>query len=705
MIEANEWCGVKHPVRSTKLSDVDVISGVGSSVDEFQWLEDIYGAESLRWVDQQNARTLAALDTEQFATLQQRILEVLDSTDRIPYVTMKGEWLYNHWRDAEHPRGLWRRTSLDQYREDEPEWDVLLDIDAVGQAEGTEWVFVGASLLYPTWDRALILLSPDGGDAFVVREFDLATRTFVVDGFVTPVAKTNVAWIDRDTVLIGTDFGEGTMTVSSYPRQVRRWRRGTPLLDAALIQEIPDSHMGVWADYDHTPGYERIVLEDRIDFYTANHLVEWNGEIRRLDLPADSEASLHRDWLAIWPRSDWHVGETVHPAGSLLIASLERFMAGDIDLEEVFLPDERTSLVTFSWTRNALLLTTLRDVVSRVDVLEPGEDGWTRRPIGLAEPNQTVRASAADPDAGDAFWLIDVGFVQPETLRFGTVESAGLEVLKSAPSFFDGSRFEVEQHFATSDDGTRVPYFQVSLREMVRDGSMPALLYGYGGFEIPITPAYSGAVGRSWLEEGGVYVVANIRGGGEYGPTWHQAALRENRLRAYEDFAAVARDLVSRRVTSPARLGCIGGSNGGLLVGNMLTRYPELFGAVVCEVPLLDMQRYTKLSAGASWIAEYGDPDVADDWQFIRTFSPYHNLQAEITYPPVLFYTATSDDRVGPVQARKMAARMLDLRIPNVLFYENREGGHGGAADNSQRAHMDAMAYAFALAHLKDDAS
>ncbi|HWV23892.1 MAG TPA: prolyl oligopeptidase family serine peptidase, partial [Thermomicrobiales bacterium] len=362
--------------------------------------------------------------------------------------------------------------------------------------------------------------------------------------------------------------------------------------------------------------------------------------------------------------------------------------------------DAQTSLVDFSWTRHHLLLTELWDVASRIEILTPGESGWSRQEMGTVEPNQTVSIDGVDEDENDDYWLVVSGFLQPSTLQRGTIGASDVETLKTSPAFFDASSMTVEQHFATSADGTRVPYFQIGPKNLPLDGTTPTLLRGYGGFEIPQLPQYDGTIGRAWLEQGNVLVVANIRGGGEYGPAWHTAALRENRHRAYEDFAAVARDLIDRGVTSPKHLGCMGGSNGGLLVGNMLTHYPELFGAIVCLVPLLDMKRYTKLSAGTSWIAEYGDPDKPGDWAFIQTFSPYHNLRSGVEYPPVLFYTATSDDRVGPVQARKMAARMQERGIADALFYENRQGGHAGSADNAQRAHMLAMGLEFLREHL-----
>jgi prolyl oligopeptidase len=670
--------------------------------DEFQWLEDVQSDRALAWLSEQNARTTGLFAAHELEQSSKRILEVLDSTDRIPMVSKRGAFLYNFWRDAEHPRGLWRRTTLDSYRTPEPEWDILLDVDELCRLEDAEWVFVTADLLFPQYTQALIRLSPDGGDATVVREFDLETRTFVAGGFNLPSAKTNVSWIDIDTIFVSTDFGPGSLTTSSYPRQIKRWRRGQLIGEAELIHEVPTHHMGLWGHHQHTVGFERDVLSDVIDFYHSRTALLQNGELTFVDVPDDAEVEFHREWLLVRPRSDWNVADATYVAGSLLAARADSYLAGERALTVLFTPDARTSLERWSWTRNHLLLTTLHDVASRIEVLTPGADGWSRRDLGTTPANQTIGASGVDDDENDDFWLTVTGFLHPTTLQLGTVGVDALQTLKTSPSFFDESAFSVEQHFATSKDGTAVPYFQIGPKHLRLNGSNRTLLTGYGGFEVSLTPQYDGAIGRAWLERGGVLVIANIRGGGEYGPSWHQAALRHNRPRAYEDFAAVAQDLIDRQITSPAHFGCSGRSNGGLLVGNMLTHYPELFGAVVCQVPLLDMKRYTKVSAGASWIAEYGDPDNPADWEFIQTFSPYHNLRENIDYPPVLFYTATSDDRVGPVQARKMAARMLARGIPDVLFYENREGGHSGSADNAQRAHMLAMGIEFLWNHLKD---
>jgi prolyl oligopeptidase len=663
--------------------------------DAFIWLEDIYGEKPLAWVAEQNERTSQMLATPTFERTEQRILEVLDSDDRIPMVEKHGPYYYNFWRDAEHPRGLWRRTTLEWYRQIEPDWDVLLDLDELCRREDASWVWAGAELLYPDFICALLKLSPEGGDTAVIREFDLEAKDFVNGGFVLTAAKSQVAWIDHDTIFVATDFGPGSMTSSSYPRLLKRWKRGTPLETAELIYEVPIDHMGVYAHHDHTEGFERDLVIDRFDFFHGKtYLLDGDTRVH-IDVPDDVDVEAHREWLLIRPRSDWSLGSMTYLAGTLLVAKLDDYLAGSRELTVLFTPDERTALTGWNWTRHYLIVSLLHDVSSMVEVMTPGEQTWERMPLATAPSLHEVTVSAVDVDENDNYWLLVSGFLTPTTLQFGTIGQESTETLKSAPAFFDSSKYVVEQHFVNSKDGMRVPYFQVGPRDLKLDGSHPTLLYGYGGFEISRTPSYSGVIGRSWLERGGVYLVANIRGGGEYGPKWHTAALKENRPRAYEDFAAVASDLINRGITSPSHLGCEGGSNGGLLVGNMLTQHPELFGAVACNVPLLDMRRYTKLSAGFSWIAEYGDPDDPEEWEFIQRFSPYHNLKAGKSYPPVLFYTATSDDRVGPVQARKMAAKMQELGIPDVWFYENREGGHGAAADNKQTAHLEAANYEF----------
>ncbi len=674
--------------------------GTRPADDRHLWLEEVTGDAALAWVRARNAESANVLQTGDFAALEQRILAILDSDARIPDLTKLGSRYYNFWRDATHPRGVWRRTTLDEYRKAQPAWETVIDLDALAAAEGENWVWQGAECLKPACRRCLVSLSRGGADARVVREFDLEAKSFVRDGFSLPEAKSSVAWLDADRLYVGTDFGPGSMTASGYPRIVKVWRRGTPLEAADTIFEGRTEDVWAFGFRDPTPGFERDFVVRGLAFFADELFVRHRGEFVRVDKPDSAIASAHRDLLLLKLRDDWTIGATTYPAGALLAADFDAFLDGERRLDVLFAPTARTSLVDFSPTRNHILLNTLDDVRSRVHVLTRDAGAWVRESLPGVPELDTVSAHAVDADTSDDYWMSVTGYLTPTSLFLGTVGAGAPEKLKALPALFDAGGLEVSQHHAASRDGTRIPYFQVARAGLVLDGNNPTLLYGYGGFEVPLLPAYSGDIGVAWLEQGGVFVVANIRGGGEFGPQWHQAALKANRPRAYEDFAAVAEDLVRRKVTAPARLGIQGRSNGGLLVGNMLTRRPDLFGAVVCGVPLLDMRRFHLLLAGASWVAEYGNPDDPDEWAFIRTFSPYHNVDDGVRYPPVLFFTSTRDDRVHPGHARKMAARMRDAG-QDVLYYENIEGGHGGAADNRQQARMSALAWTFLRRRLR----
>jgi prolyl oligopeptidase len=668
--------------------------------DPFAWLEEVEGGKPLDWVRAQNAKTEAALAaTPQFKQLEGDIRAILDSNAKIPGVEKIGAYYYNFWKDAQHQRGLWRRTTLDEYRKAEPKWETVLDLDALNAAENEKWVWHGASCLKPAYERCLIALSRGGSDADVTREFDLTSKTWVKDGFYRAEAKGALGWIDQDRVYVYTDFGAGTMTKSGYPRIAKEWKRGTKLDSATVVYEGTADDMYIAAYRDDTPGFERDFASRTLAFYNDElYLRGKDGKLSKIDAPNSANKSVHKEWLLLELRDAYEAGGKTYAAGSLIAARFDDFMAGKREFTTLFAPTDRTSLSSYSWTKSHLLLNVLEDVKNRISVLAPSAGEWKREPFVGAPTIGTVSVGAVDADESDAVWMTATDYLTPTSLAIAQVGQQP-EVLKTNPVFFDGSRNVVEQHFATSKDGTKVPYFLVKPKDLKLDGSAPTLLYGYGGFEISLTPGYSGSVGKGWLEKGGVYVVANIRGGGEYGPRWHQAALKANRHKAYEDFAAVAQDLIANKITSTQHLGVQGGSNGGLLTGNMLTRYPDLFGAVVVQVPLLDMKRYSHLLAGASWMAEYGDPDTTD-WEFIQTFSPYHLFDAKRTYPPVIFMTSTKDDRVHPGHARKMAAKMLEAG-KNVTYYENIEGGHGGSANNAQAAHMSALAYTFLWEKLK----
>jgi prolyl oligopeptidase len=666
------------------------------------WLEGVTDYKALAWVREQNAVSVKELaETPAFKKLEAEILAILDSDQKIPFVKKIGDQYYNFWRDKDHVRGLWRRTTLAEYRKAAPQWETVIDLDALAKTEGENWVWSGADCLRPAYQRCLISLSRGGADATVVREFDLPSKSFVKDGFFVPEARNWVSWIDADTLYVGSDLGPGSMTSSGYPRTARTWKRGTALKDAPTVFAGKADDVGAYADHDHTKGFERDFYHRLITFYTDEMSVLREGKPVRVEKPDSAAAAVHREWLYLQLREDWSVGGKTYKSGSLLAARFDAFMAGERAFDVLFEPTERTSLAGYTPMKSRVILNVLDNVKSRLYVLTPGGKGWTREPLPGVPKLGSVGADAVDADESDAYFLTVADFLTPTTLALGTAGKGPAEPLKSLPAFFDARGLVATQHEATSKDGTRVPYFQVGPKDLKLDGSNPTLLYGYGGFEVSETPYYSGGRGKGWLERGGVLVVANIRGGGEFGPRWHQAALKANRNKAYEDFAAVAQDLVVRRVTSVPHLGALGGSNGGLLIGNMLTTYPQLFGALVCQVPLLDMQRYNKLLAGASWMGEYGDPDKPEEWAFLQRYSPYHNVAKGKSYPRTLFTTSTRDDRVHPGHARKMVARMQE-QGHEVLYYENIEGGHGGAANNQQAAFMATMAYEFLWRQLAD---
>ena len=680
------------------------LAAMGSShaqkADPYLWLEDVGGDKALSWVKEQNAVALKELQAQaDYPALHERLKTILNSKERIPYVSKHGDYYYNFWRDAQHTRGIWRRTTLEQYQKAEPVWETILDIDQLASDEKENWVWHGASCLYPKGEQCLVQLSRGGGDAHVVREYDVTRRAFVADGFNLPEAKSDIGWIDRDTIFVATDFGAGSMTTSGYPRIVKEWKRGTPLEAAATRYEAKAEDLGVGAYKDFTPGYEDKFITRQIGFYSSELFVERDGTLLKVEKPDDANAYTVRDQLVIELRSDWNVNGATYPQGALLATDFKRFLQGERKFDVLFTPTPTSSLDGVTATRSALLLNILDNVKNRLVELRHGEGGWQRRDVN-APAFGTLAVQAVDPIESDQYFLTVTDFLNPTTMYLGSAGSDQRSALKSLPAFFDAKPYKVEQHMAVSRDGTKVPYFVLMDKKARLNGKNPTVLYGYGGFEVSMKPFYSGTTGEAWLKHGGVYVLANIRGGGEFGPRWHQAALKENRQKAFDDFIAVAQDLIKRKVTSPRHLGIMGGSNGGLLVGAALTQRPDLFNAVVCQVPLLDMQRYSKLLAGASWMGEYGDPDDPKQWAYISRYSPYQNVFKDKHYPRVLFTTSTRDDRVHPGHARKMVARMKE-QGHDVLYWENTEGGHAGAANNDQQAQMWALTYAFLLKQLK----
>lgn len=694
------FCGVAAVLLLSPLA-VQAESLAQESADSHLWLEEVAGERQLDWVRAQNAVSQGQLENALgFAELRTRLQGILDSKDKIPYVARHGDFYYNFWRDDQHVRGLWRRTTLEEYRKATPAWETVLDLDALGAAENENWVWKGATVLLPTHDRALLLLSRGGADAVVTREFDLVAKRFVTDGFVLPEAKSDVSWFDRDTLWVSTDFGAGSLTESGYPRITRAWKRGTPLDQAEFVSEGDVKDVAAGATVVHDRGRRHEVFQRALTFFTQEAKVRRDGAWVRVRKPDDAELAFFHGQAVLRLRSAWTVGAVTHPAGALIATDLESLLReGEPQFDVLYVPSERTALESFIATKNGLVLCILDNVRHRLEARAREGTAW--RAYAIEAPEFAVlEVGAVDPEESDQFWLQSSNLLTPPSLLLASAVDGSMEKLKSMPAFFDASGLVITQHDAISKDGTRVPYFQVARMGLKADGTHPTRLYGYGGFEVSELPDYRATLGAGWLERGGVAVVANIRGGGEFGPAWHNAARRENRQRAYDDFIAVAEDLIARKITSPAHLGIHGGSNGGLLMGVMLTQRPDLFGAIACAVPLLDMRRYTKLLAGASWADEYGDPDVPSDWEFIRAYSPYHNVKAGVTYPPILFTTSTRDDRVHPGHARKMHA-LLKAHGQDSLLYENIEGGHGGAATNAQAAHMLALTYTFLWERLK----
>ena len=672
------------------------------SPDPYLWLEEVQSERALNWARERNLQSQAVLEAVPgFADTRAKLLEVLNNKSQIPYISRRGAYVENFWRDATNKRGLWRRTTLEEYRKAEPKWETLIDLDALALTEKENWVWSNANCLAPDYTRCLVSLSRGGADATVVREFDLIKREFVAGGFALPEAKSRVVWLDADTLLVGTDFGIGSMTKSGYARVFKQWKRGTPLAQATVLFEGAEADVSSFATVDHTPGFKRVLVGHSTDFYNTENFLVQGDKLQRLDIPSDATLTWQRDWAFLQLKSDLVAGKTTFVSGSLLAIRWDALVRGERNFDVLFAPTATRSLGRggVAMTRDYLLLGILDNVAGRLEEVRYDKGIWVHRPVNAPFPgtlsvSSLHDASVQDDPLANAYVLNYGDFLTPDSLYLGQAGSDARTLLKSRPRFFEADGMRAEQLFATSKDGTRVPYFVIWPKGTKADGSNPTILYGYGGYQISMQPFYSGVYGNAWFNKGGVLVVANIRGGGEFGPQWHTSATKANKQRSYDDFAAVAEDLIARKITSPKHLGISGGSNGGLLVGAVMVQRPELFGAVLCSVPLLDMQRYHKLLAGNSWMAEYGDPDKADEWAWIRKYSPYQNVKGGVKYPKVLFTTSTRDDRVHPAHARKMAARMLE-QGHSVLYYENIEGGHGGAADNTQRAQLLALEYSF----------
>ena len=663
--------------------------------DPYLWLEEVDGARALAWVEAQNAATLQRFGDARFAADRDTLKAIFDRPDNIPYPNRRRARIFNPWQDAEHPRGLWRTTSLESFCSDSPDWDVLIDLDALAAEEGEDWIWRGGITLPDTHDRAIVQLSRGGADAVVLREFDLVRRAFVTDGFNLPEAKNSAVWLDRDTLLLSSPLGPGMATRGGYGRTIRLWRRGGDPLAAPIIFETREDFMGAWAHVDRDGPQERVWFLDKPSYLDAHvWLGDRTGAKTRINVPTDAQVQPHRDWLAVMPRTPWTVGGETFAPDTVLGISEAAFLADDRRFTKLFEPGERRVLQHFFWCGGRLVLSILDNLTSVFEVLTPSLDAWLRRRLtGLPDLGTThVWPFDIIPEESNGDLLAHAQDALTPPSLFLISPAAAPRLLKRAPTTFDAHGLGVTRHEAVSTDGARIPYVQIG--PAGKSGDAPVHLTGYGGYRISVLPHYNSAIGKLWLERGGTSVVASIRGGGEFGTAWHEAGRRAGKRLSHDDFAAVAADLVRRGVTRPGRIAAEGASNGGILITNMLTRYPERFGALFCTIPVVDMRRYTKLLAGPWWIDEYGDPDKAEDWAFLAPMSAYHVAAPGKPYPPILLATSRRDDRVHPGHARKMAAKLQAMGY-EAHFYEPAAGGHAYGKDHGEQASFVALGLTF----------
>jgi prolyl oligopeptidase len=671
--------------------------------DPFLWLEEVQGDRAMDWVKQQNQRSLGSLQSDaRYQRYHDAALRIVEARDRIPFPSFRGAAIENFWQDSAHVRGIWRRTTLDSYRSSAPQWTTVLDVDSLSKAEGANWVYRGASCLQPAERLCLVTLSDGGKDATTIREFDREARRFIPGGFTFPESKGGVTWLDENTLLVSRDFGPGTLTTSGYPFVTKLLKRGQKLEEAREVYrgQPTDVSAGIFVlrDADGVP--QALIANRGLNFYESEYFLvrdDWT----RVPLPVPARVSfrsLINGQLVLTTESDWRGFKK----GDLLAFDLAEWKRDPATAAAYLIlsPGPRDAIQGTSSTRNRLLVNMTENVRGAIySYAYEGGKKWTRTKVALPE-NSTLGIGSASRLGDDIFFTAS-NYLTPNSLFFGNAATATVEKIRATPERFNASNLMVEQYEATSADGTKIPYFVTRPKTLRFDGNNPTLLYGYGGYQISLLPGYNATLGKLWLEDGGVYVVANTRGGGEFGPEWHQAAQGKNRQKAHEDFIAVAKDLIARGITSPRRLGIMGGSQGGLFMGVAMTQHPELFNAAVIQVPLFDMMRFHKLLAGASWIAEYGNPDVPEEREWIMQYSPYQNIQPGKKYPEAFIHTSTKDDRVHPGHARKAAAKLESLGYP-VIFYENTDGGHSAAANLRESARRVALEYTYLARKLKD---
>ncbi|ANK11679.1 prolyl oligopeptidase [Erythrobacter neustonensis] len=694
------------PATGASAQETPVPGIPGAEQDPFIFLEEARSPEALDWVAKENARTLAAFEADpRYQQLKDEALAIFDSNDRIPFVSFRPDGLYNFWQDKTNPKGVMRRTTLESYRTANPQWEVILDVDALAKAEGKEWVYQGSTCLPPALNRCMIALSDGGEDATILREFDTATKQFVEGGFVLDAkSQGGVEWVDENTLLVSRDFGGGTITESEYPFTTREWKRGTAIADAPEIfrGDVKDVSSGATLLRDNDSVVHARIAYRGISFHERLWYVWKDNAWLQLDLPTKANpVGIVDGHMLFSPDVDWTVDGQTFPADSLVAANLEEWKANPNGAKKslVWAPADRQTKQGTTVTGGGLYVALLDNVVGKVLKFKFADGKWTSTQVAL--PDNATIGIAASSDETDQIMYTVSGFLEPTTLYYtdGTTPPA---VMKTSPAYFDPAGAEVEQHEAVSKDGTRIPYFIVKPKGMKPDGSTATLLTGYGGFQVPRLPAYLGSTGKLWVEKGGAYVLANMRGGGEFGPNWHQTAIRENKQRTWDDFIAVAEDLVKRGFTKPEHLGIQGGSQGGLLVGTAFTQRPDLFGAAIVQIPLFDMLRYHLIGRGASWIGEYGDPRIPEQRAWIEGYSPYQKIVAGVQYPEPFLWASTADDRTHPAHARKGAAKLKALGQP-YYYFEDTTGGHSGGVDNDQRAKLQALQFIYLMKRLMDD--
>jgi prolyl oligopeptidase len=677
------------------------------TTDPYLWLEEMNGARAMEWVKAENAKTAAVLEKDpRWESIYQAALTMAQAKDRLPFVSHLGGELYNFWRDSAHVRGIWRKTSLASYRTASPTWTTVLDLDALAKAENANWVFHGYTCQQPAEKRCLIFLSDGGEDANTIREFDLASRSFVKDGFSLPKGKQSVTWTSQDTILIAREWNPGEVTSSGYAYIVKSLARGKPLASAVEIfrGDAKDGGYGVSpSTLVDAEGHRFSFITRPTSTFEAEHYIVRPKDVARLAVPAKANFSeLTGGQVVVHLYEDWTNGGKTIRAGSVAAFDGKAALRTPNALVPmtIFEPGPRESVAGISATKDKLLIGINQNVKGKVLVASRGPDNsWTRTAMTLPD-NVSTGVISTDLKSNDA--LVSVtGFLTPSSIWLADAARGTASQIKTLAPRFDASSSVVEQMEATSKDGTKVPYFVVHPKTMARDGNNPTIIYAYGGFNASMTPRYDPDVGKLWVEQGGVYVLANIRGGGEFGPAWHDAGLKTKRQVIYDDFAAVAQDLIAKNITSPRRLGIQGGSNGGLLMGVQFTQHPELWNAVDIQVPLLDMLRFEQIQAGASWVGEYGSVSKPDERAFLASISPYHNLKPGVKYPTPLIWTTTKDDRVGPQHARKFAAKMAAMGLP-YYFFEVIEGGHGSGANIEQQVHTTALEYTYFARQLMD---